>query len=262
MYTATCLVHGFPAKSASHGGFGWSSLWLFQDGDRRVLIDAGPPSYVPVIHERLRAIELTADDVSDVVVTHLHWDHVSNFTMYRNATTWVGEVELEWAVRLPAGTPFVPDLHVRELVRRSDRSDRGDRVRRVRPGDGPLPGMTAIASAGHTPGHLAFAIETVRGPVICAGDAVKNLHELHAVDADSTMDAAASRRSIERLRSLLRDTDGLLIPGHDVPLRVDGTGFARVRPQGARIGFFDSADGEADRSIGDAAVGRVELEDA
>lgn len=145
MYSASCLVDGFPAKSPSHGGFGWSSLWLFQADRRLVLVDAGPPSYVPVIHERLRAIGLTAADITDVVVTHLHWDHVSNFTMYWNATIWVGEAELAWAARLPAGTPFVPDLHVRELVRR------GNRIQRERPGDEPLPGVTAIGSAGHTP---------------------------------------------------------------------------------------------------------------
>ena len=36
------------------------------------------------------------------LVTHMHWDHVANFTMFPNATTWVGERELAWAAEQPA----------------------------------------------------------------------------------------------------------------------------------------------------------------
>lgn len=244
MYQLHSLVDGFPGKSSSHGAFGWSSLWLLQDDGRRVLVDAGPPAYIPLIHAGLAELGLTTSDITDVLVTHLHWDHVGNFTMYPNATTWVGEEELAWAATQPAGTPFVPDLHVQELRRRTEG------VERMRDGQEVLPGITTIPSPGHTPGHLAFHVEAADRAHVFAGDAVKNVFELNTLQVDSTMDADASRASVDRLRSLMRDTDGLLVPGHDVALGLDGGDAVRVAPQSASVGFFaDGVQGEADRSI-------------
>jgi N-acyl homoserine lactone hydrolase len=244
MYELHSLVDGFPGKSSSHGAFGWSSLWLLQHQDRRVLIDAGPPAYMPLIHAGLAEHGLDTGDITDVVVTHLHWDHVGNFTMYPNATTWVGEEELAWAATQPAGTAFIPDLHVQELLRRREG------VERMRDGQELLPGITAIASPGHTPGHLAFHVETMDRSHIFAGDAVKNVFELNTLEVDSTMDAEASRASVDRLRSLLRDTGGVLVPGHDVALALDGADAVRMTPQSSTIGFFaDGVRGEVDRSI-------------
>ncbi|MCU1475421.1 MAG: hypothetical protein JWQ64_114 [Subtercola sp.] len=256
MYTAIPLVHGFPGKSHSHGAFGWSSIWLLRNDERRVLIDAGPPAYISLIHKGLAGVGLTTADITDVVITHLHWDHVGNFTMYPNATTWVGENELAWAATLPAGTAFIPDLHIQELVRR------GDHIGRMHPGSEVLPGVNVIASPGHTPGHLAFSAETTTGTYIFAGDAVKNVYELNTLEVDSTMDEAASRRSIQRLKSVLRDTNGLLIPGHDVPLHANGTEFTRIQAQRAHIGFFADDNGEVDRSIAHAEFNCDESEEA
>lgn len=244
-YTAHPLVEGFPGKSASHGAFGWSSLWLLDDGERRVLVDAGQPAYIPLIHAGLERLGLEAADVTDVLLTHLHWDHVANFTMFPNATTWVGERELRWAADQPAGTKFIPDLHVQELLRRTSG------VERISAGREILPGIHALDSAGHTPHHLAFLLERAAEPLVFAGDSVKNVHELQTLRADSSLDDEASTATIDRLRSLLRDTSGTLVPGHDVGLRlVDGEA-QRIHPQRAEISFFvDGATGEQDRSIG------------
>ena len=244
-YVARPLVEGFPGKSSSHGAFGWSSLWLLDDGVRRVLIDAGQPAYIPLIHAGLERLGLTTDDVTDVLLTHLHWDHVSNFPMFARATTWVGEQELRWAAGQPAGTPFIPDLHVQELLRRTDR------VERMAPGQEVLPGIHAVDSAGHTPHHLAFYLDRAEDKRVFAGDAVKNVYELASGRVDSTLDADASAATIDALRSLLTDTGAALVPGHDVELRWDGRTAWRERSQRAAIGFFaDASTGEEDRSIG------------
>lgn len=244
IYATHPLVEGFPGKSSSHGGFGWSSVWLLDDGERRVLIDAGPPSYIPLIHYGLADLGLTTADVTDVVLTHMHWDHVANFTMFANAAVWVGERELAWAAEQPTGTSFIPDLHVQELLRRDD-------VSRIAPGQEFLPGIHALDAGGHTPHHLAYFSERVERPMIFAGDAVKNVFELATGRVDSTLDAAQSAATVDRLRSLLVDTAGTLLPGHDVELALVDGDVHRVRAQQARIGYFaDGMHGEQDRSIG------------
>ncbi|MFV0426290.1 MAG: MBL fold metallo-hydrolase [Beutenbergiaceae bacterium] len=243
-YQAYPLVHGFPGKSASHGAFGWSSLWLLEHEARRVLIDAGPPAYIPLIHARLTERGLTALDITDVALTHMHWDHVANLTMFANATIWVGEQELAWAGEQGAGTPFIADLHVQELQRRRTG------VERICPGQEFLPGLHAIASGGHTPHHLAYFAEDTEDKFLFAGDSVKNAYELSSGVVDSTLDREASSRSIQRLRSLLTDTAGILVPGHDVELHLREGRVARARHQQAQIGFFaDTHSGESDRTI-------------
>lgn len=244
-YTAHPLVHGFPGKSRSHGAFGWSSLWLLQDGTRTVLVDAGQPAYIPLIHEGLARIGLVAADVTDVLITHLHWDHVANFTMFPNATTWVGEQELAWAAAQPAGTKFIPDLHVQELLRRREGVERMSADAEI------LPGIHTIASPGHTPHHLAFFAEHVGDGMVFAGDSVKNIAELATKRVDSTMDEQQSTATIDRLRSLLTDTSSVLVPGHDVELILADGEVQRSRPQRAEIEFFADAErGAQNRSIG------------
>ena len=243
-YVATPLVEGFPGKSSSHGAFGWSSLWLLDDGIRRVLVDAGQPAYIPLIHDGLARLGLTTDDVTDVLLTHMHWDHVANFTMFAHARTWVGEKELAWAAEQPAGTKFIPDLHVQELLRR------GDAVGRISAGEEFLPGIHAVASPGHTPHHLAFFTERAEQSMIFAGDSVKNVHELTTLRADSSMDDDASTTTIDRLRSLMNDSACVLMPGHDVALALAEGRAERLRAPRAEIGFFvDGVVGEQDRSI-------------
>jgi glyoxylase-like metal-dependent hydrolase (beta-lactamase superfamily II) len=220
-------------------------MWLLDDGERRVLVDAGQPAYIPLIHEGLAKLGLRPEDVTDVLLTHMHWDHVANFTMFANATTWVGEKELAWAAEQPAGTKFIPDLHVQELLRRTEG------VERISAGQEFLPGIHAIASPGHTPHHLAFFTERTAESMIFAGDSVKNIHELASLRADSSMDDEQSVATIDRLRSLLTDTSGVLLPGHDVGLSLIDGDVQRVRPQHAILGYFaDASSGEQDRSIG------------
>jgi hypothetical protein len=80
---------------------------------------------------------------------------------------------------------------------------------------------------------------------------VKNIHELSTLRADSSMDEELSVSTIDRLRSLLADTSGVLVPGHDVGLALADGEVRRVRPQQAVIGYFaDGSSGEQDRSIG------------
>jgi glyoxylase-like metal-dependent hydrolase (beta-lactamase superfamily II) len=248
-YTATPLVTGFPAKSASHGSFGWSSVWMLRSDERIVVMDTGGPAYVPVLHERLAAHGLALGDVTDLVLTHAHWDHCANFTLFDRARVWIGREELDWARQQHPGTHFLSELHTAELVARRDRDDGG--LVTVADEEEILPGIHTLHVPGHTPGHLALRVATSEGTLLFAGDSVKNIRELATSTADSTMDAAASTRSIDRLHDLVRGDDALLVPGHDAPLRSESRTPVRIEPVAAEITFFDAADSAgSDRSIG------------
>jgi hypothetical protein len=61
--------------------------------------------------------------------------------------------------------------------------------------------------------------------VVFSGDAAKNRAELLSMATDMTMDAGASRASLDRIWGLWRQAPGtLLIPGHDLTMRLDAAG--------------------------------------
>jgi N-acyl homoserine lactone hydrolase len=243
-YHLDILVNGFPGKSATHGGLGWSTVCLLRDGTNAVLIDTGPPAYLGLLHAAMDRLGLAPTDLTHILATHLHWDHIGNFTMFPNATVVVGRRELEWASAQAPGTPLIADLHVARLMALPERTLLVDA------GDEPLTDISVLDAPGHTPGHLAYRVATTDGDVLFAGDAVKNRYELATGNADSSLDMAASRRSIERLRSIMVADLIPMVPGHDVPLAVRSGEVQALAPQTAQLSvFLDTTGGEVPRVI-------------
>ncbi|MBE9604707.1 MBL fold metallo-hydrolase [Acetobacteraceae bacterium H6797] len=218
MYTLDVLVQGYPGKSVCHGGLGWSTIALLRGEGRVILIDVGAFGIRKELEKQLAARGISADDVTDVVLTHAHYDHSVNYTLFPSATVWIGRAELEWAREVPPVFNPLPELYVQDMAR-------SPRVRVVDDGEQFLPGLTAIAAPGHTPGCLLFRLEASEPPVLFTGDAAKNRAELLSLRTDMTMDVDASRASLETVWRLWRETPGMLVvPGHDLSMRLDTEG--------------------------------------
>lgn len=206
------IVQGYPGKTVCHGGLGWSTIVLLRGHGHTALIDTGSFGQRQPIIDRLAAHGLTPADVTDVLLTHTHWDHAINWVMFPKARVFVDGGELEWSLNEPWGLTPVPELYVRELA--------GSRqMLRFAPGATLLPGITAHAAPGHTPGHVIFHLTGAARDVIFTGDAAKNRAEMLSLSADMTYDPAISRASMEAIWALWRAKAGsVLIPGHDAPM--------------------------------------------
>src|SRR5215213_6002670 len=150
-FSIDILVQGFPGKTVCHGGLGWSTVALVRGRDRVILIDAGNFGMRRLITERLAAHGLTPNDVTDVVLTHAHYDHSINWPMFGAARVLIGKQELEWAVAQPLGHHTIPEFYVRELAI-------SPQLHNVEIAEEVLPGITAYAGPGHTPGHLVYVL--------------------------------------------------------------------------------------------------------
>ena len=60
--------------------------------------------------KQLRARSVEPAAITDIVLTHAHYDHSVNFTLFPNATVWIGAEELAWASRQPPGFNPLPEL--------------------------------------------------------------------------------------------------------------------------------------------------------
>jgi glyoxylase-like metal-dependent hydrolase (beta-lactamase superfamily II) len=232
------IVHGYPGKSVCHGALGWSTIALLRGHGRVVLVDAGSFGMRRLLIDGLAARGLAPADVTDLLLTHAHWDHSVNWTLVSQARIHIGRVELDWALGEPWGETPVPELYVREL-------DKWPTVSRVDDGAEVLPGITAHIAPGHTPGCLVFCVDGGQSDTIFTGDAAKNRAELVSGETDMTYDASVSRETIARVWEIWRRKAGsVVVPGHDLPMVQDGgvTRYLGTRDAAITSWFGDAID--------------------
>ncbi len=235
MYRLDILAQGFPGKSICHGGLGWSTIALLRSDSRRILIDVGAFNIRKPLERQLSALGIAPADITDVVLTHAHYDHSINFVLFPNAAVWIGKQEIEWAAAQPPRFDPLPELYVAALAKEP-------RVRRIANGEEFLPGLRALAAPGHTPGSLIFVLKGNDVPVIFTGDAAKNRAELVCGHADASYDDAVSAASIKKIWSFWRRRPGnVVVPGHDIPMvQKDGrTEYLGARKAAIKAWFGD-----------------------
>ena len=221
MYQMDLLVQGFPGRAVCHGGLGWSTVTLLRHKDRTILVDVGAFGIRRELQKQLEARAVDPASVTDVVLTHAHYDHAVNFTLFPMATVWIGADELEWAASQPPGFNPLPELYVRELAC-------SKRVKRIHGEEEFLPGLQAIRAPGHTPGHLIYYLNANPVPVLFTGDAAKNRAELLSGEVDASEDYSQSRVTLQTIWHHWRKVAGtVLVPGHDLSMQLDPEG----RPQ-------------------------------
>ena len=211
-YEIDVLIQGFPGRMVCHGGLGWSTVALVRGEGRVALVDVGSFNMRKGILDQLARRNLEPGDVTDVILTHSHYDHSLNWIMFRHARIVIGARELAWSLKEPWGEGPVPELYMREL-------EEWPTLHPVAAGQEFMPGFKAHAAPGHTPGHLVFVLEGRDSDAVFTGDAAKNRAELLARKGDASYDAAQSTKSIERIWELWKKRPGsVLIPGHDLPM--------------------------------------------
>ncbi|MGC2330719.1 MAG: MBL fold metallo-hydrolase [Candidatus Acidiferrales bacterium] len=211
-YDIDIIVQGYPGKSVCHGSLGWSTVALIRGHGHVGLIDTGSMGMRTMLIERLAKRRVAPEQISDLLITHSHHDHVINWTLFSKSRIVIGGRELEWALRQPWGETPVPELSLREL-------QGWPTLHAATNGEQVLPGVTAHLSPGHTPGSMIFVVQGGGRDVIFIGDAAKNRAEIASRTADMTCDAAQSSISIKAIWDLWISRPGtVLVPGHDLPM--------------------------------------------
>lgn len=156
-------------------------VWAAVHGDRVILIDSGADEstcrkrghdFLQCPSEGLRALGYHVEQVSDIVVTHMHWDHVGNFDKFPKARFHIHPVEMAHATG-----PCMCHSHMRrpydvEQVCSMIRGLYGGRVGFSRTGQVVAPGLSVHHMGGHTPGLQVVRVKTARGWVVLASDAM------------------------------------------------------------------------------------------
>jgi glyoxylase-like metal-dependent hydrolase (beta-lactamase superfamily II) len=223
------------------------TIWVLKaPGGMTVLVDAGfyRPPYVnrsgvadytrpDKALKALKPLGITPEDVTDVVVTHMHWDHADGVDLFPKARVWIQKDEFDYytrTARQPGGdrTGLVPDF-VLALVKLNN-------LGRVRLVDGDakeiIPGVTVYTGGRHTFASQYVGVNTTAGRVVIASD---NLYLYENLDKHlpiaQTFDAKSNLAAQDRMKQLAA-SPRLIIPGHDPEVFVrfpkPGNGVARL----------------------------------
>lgn len=219
------------------------NLALYRSSDRRVLFDVGSgPDFMPragKIVASLDLLGLAPEDITDVLFTHAHPDHIWGLLddfddpLFFNATYHMGRAE--WAYWWnPETVNTIGEMRAAFAVGAKRRMEMiEDRVVLFDDGDEVLPGIEAVSTAGHTPGHMSFVAGDGTERVMILGDAISNHHLAFAhpewpsgADHDPVAGAATRETLFDRILADQLQVIGFHLPNGGIG-RVgrDGDGF-------------------------------------
>lgn len=199
-------------------------VWLIRGGGRTILVDTGFNEPAGLARNRKTAIAPDAAlqrfgvdpaDVSDVIITHLHYDHAGNMDRFPNATFHVQDREMCYATgRCMCSHALSHPFDVEPVVQmvRFVYSDR------VTFHDGDLevaPSVTVHRVGGHSDGLQVVRVQTERGLVVLASDAAHlfaNMEQQRLFPI--VYNAGDMIEGWRRVRQLAASRDHV-IPGHD-----------------------------------------------
>jgi glyoxylase-like metal-dependent hydrolase (beta-lactamase superfamily II) len=203
-------------------------MWLLRRGDQAILVDTGygdaeatargrPIRLNPVA--ALAPFGLRPTDITDVIVTHLHYDHAGGLHLFPNAQLHMQAAEMAYATgpcmcHDTLRMPFTAG-HVCEAIQRLYSGKL-----RFYQGDGQLAdGVTVHCIGGHSRGLQAVRVRTAAGWLVLASDAAHFYENLWArkpfpivVDLQDMLDGFTRLETLASARNLI-------IPGHDPLVR-------------------------------------------
>ena len=205
-FQVTALLAGSVPRPEPHKIFGLNAA-----GITAALSEAG---YAPT-------------DITHVVITHMHGDHIGGLMnegapTFSNAAYLTGQVEFDhWA----KGSSKRFDSNMRPLA---------EKTSFVKDGSDIVSGITAMAAFGHTPGHMTYHIESEGQRLLLMADLANHYVWSLAYpdwEVKFDMDKTAAAQSRRKVLGMVA-TDRIPILGYHMPF--PAVGYVETRDQGFR----------------------------
>lgn len=213
---------------------------LLSKGGHHLIVDTGMPHQEPLLLKALEERGLRPPDVTALISTHFHIDHVLNNSLFPQCPIYASQQAYDWACSLYSD--LADDLNWEKLVlkyypetfdyarsrelmgklrkiglRLWDRRRAGSPEQFVWVENRPLPeGLEAHVTSGHVPGHMSVLVSNGAQPTVIAGDAL--LSRDHD-DQIMTM-IPYNREQFRRDREGILAMSGRILPGHDQPFQI------------------------------------------
>ena len=220
-------------------------IWVLRGDGHTILFDSGfyrekflqqwkPADFVRP-SDAIARLGIKPEEITDVIISHMHWDHVDGAELFPKAAIWLQRDEYAYYTGDAWQSPRTHGGIDSEDVLAVVRANIEGRVHLVNGDDQEImPGVRAYIGGKHTYQSQFITVNTKVGTVVLASDncyLYENLDK-HAPIAQ-TLDRESNLRAQDRMRQLATKPE-LIVPGHD-PGQFDR--FPKVADGIVRIGF-------------------------
>lgn len=194
---------------------GESLVWVVDTGFTDADADARRRTMVRPVTEALATIGVDAAAVDNVILTHLHYDHIGGFAQFPRATFHLQDAEMSYATgRYMTHRTFSHAFtlsHITAVVglvfaQRVVFHDGDDEL---------APGITVHHVGGHTMGLQVVRVHTGGGWLVLASDASHYYEHLERGRPYTTVFHVGDMLEGHRRCRALADAPWMIIPGHD-----------------------------------------------
>jgi glyoxylase-like metal-dependent hydrolase (beta-lactamase superfamily II) len=201
-------------------------VWLVKGNGRNILVDSGfyREQFFKQWHvtdfvkpsDAVKRAGVEPEDITDVIITHMHWDHADGMDLFPKAKIWLQKDELQyyageaWQSRRTHGGIDPDDVLAAVKLNMQGRVGlvNGD-AQEI------LPGVTCYTGGKHTYASQFVAVNTAAGTVVLASDNMYLYENLEKhVPIAATLDADSNLRAQDRMKQLAVSPQ-FVIPGHD-----------------------------------------------
>ena len=215
-------------------------VWLIKgDNGKTILLDAGfqrgldeQKEFEPFAYIRpdsaLEKLNIHPADITDIIISHPHWDHIDGLNLFPNAHAWMQKEDYGYYVGGAWQTGGQPGGFAKRDVRMILEENLAGRLTLVDGDDKEIiPGITVYTGSRHTFNSQFVVVNTGANPQTNAGARIllasDNLWVYYSLDhmmppsEGGTFDNAAFVRSLQRMKTLVANPK-YIIPGHDATI--------------------------------------------
>ncbi|HEX5299532.1 MAG TPA: N-acyl homoserine lactonase family protein [Streptosporangiaceae bacterium] len=200
-------------------------FWVARNAARTVVVDTGFSPAGGAARGRtmlldtvpaLAAAGLTPDAVSQVVLTHAHYDHIGGLAAFTCGEVLMTEDEYAfWTGPMGRRGQFAHTAEPAELAHLSELRASG-RLTLTQQAHAVAPGIELVQVGGHTPGQAIVTVATAAGPVVLASDAVHYYEELERDRPFSTVaNLPDMYAAFDQISELAQAPGTRVVAGHD-----------------------------------------------
>jgi glyoxylase-like metal-dependent hydrolase (beta-lactamase superfamily II) len=205
-------------------------VWLIKEKNgKNILLDAGFLSGIEdakdfgiINYIRPDSMLLKAGvqpgDITDIIISHPHWDHIDGIDLFPNAHIWMQKEDFNYFV----GTAWQKNgnsggFNKRDVIKVIDANLAG-RLTLVDGDDKEIiPGIKVYTGSKHTYNSQYVVVNTGTKKIVLASDNIwiyYSLEHLTPASVGGTLDPAGYVKAMQRMKTLASDKK-YIIPGHD-----------------------------------------------